>query len=277
MKTISIFILLLLSSTLSLAIADEKCTLLIPFPPGGASEINARSLQIGNNNIDIEYKPGAYGISAINYMNRSKNTFLLSPAMMYSENSPSKDLNLKMNRILFGSSIKIITIKDHTLNDLSNKPLRIGIHNPGSQFEAFAKEIKNKNPKIIIVITGSDVKALPMIMNGDLDVYLSTGPNVDAWKKMFDNIKIIGEIPFNGTITIGEIKLKNLSFAAIFTNGNLSKEEEMIIDNCLDKATNNQNFYEYITKNNIPYIKVDKNVSKNLLAEYIEYLRNHGL
>jgi len=272
-----ILILLLLSSTISLASANEKCTLLIPFPPGGASEINARSLQIGNSNIGIEYKPGAYGNSAINYMNKSKNTFLLSPAMMYSANNPNKDLNVKMNRIVFGSSVKIITIKNYTLNDLLTKPLKIGIHNPGSQFEAFAKEIKNKNTKIIIVITGSDVKALPMIMNGDLDVYFSTGPNVDAWTKMFDNIKVIGEIPFNETINIGEIKLKNLSFAAIFTNKGLTKEEEIIIDNCLDQATNNQKFSEYVIKNNIPHLKVDKNVSTNLLEEYIKYLQNYGL
>lgn len=275
MKYFLVSILILFTN---LAFADNRCLLVIPFPPGGASEINARSIQAGNNNIEIEYKPGAYGNSAINYMVQSKNAMMLSPAMMYSVNNPVKDLDIKMNRILFGSSVKIVTTKKEiNLTDLKHKTLRIGIHNKGSQFEAFAKEIKNKNPNIIIVITGSDVKALPMLMNGDLDVYFSTGPNIDNWTRMFDNIKVIGEIPFNESITIGDISLKNLSFAAIYTKKLLDEQEEKIINQCLDQAVVSDKFKSYIEKSNIPYIQVDKKSSKDLLDEYKEYLKTYGL
>lgn len=268
----------ILISFTNLAFADNRCLLVIPFPPGGASEINARSIQAGNNNIEIEYKPGAYGNSAINYMVQSKNAMMLSPAMMYSVNNPVKDLDITMNRILFGSSVKIVTTKKEiNLTDLKHKTLRIGIHNKGSQFEAFAKEIKNKNPNIIIVITGSDVKALPMLMNGDLDVYFSTGPNIDNWTRMFDNIKVIGEIPFNEAIKIDDISLKNLSFAAIYTKKLLDEQEEKIINQCLDQAVVSNKFKSYIEKNNIPYIQVDKKSSKDLLDEYKEYLKTYGL
>lgn len=274
MKLLISFFVFILSTA---AVAKDACTLLVPFPPGGATDINARSLQIGNPDIGIDYKPGAFGSVAINQMNKSNNSFILSPAFMYSAKNPVKDLNIELNRVIFAMPIKIVTIKKINLNDLADKPLKVGITCKGCQFEGLALEIKNKNPNISIIVTGGDAKALPMIMNEDLDIYLTTGVIADNWKNSFENIKIIGEVPFNKTLKIQDIELTNLAFAGIFTKGTIDPSEKSIIENCINKSVTSNEFAEQIKKSNLSYVKISQQESQEILKSFLAFMKKHGL
>ena len=274
MKIFNIIFTLLLSTS---AFAADTCTLLIPFPPGGSTDIRARSLQLGNSNIDIEYKPGAFGSVAINQMKKTNNSFLLSPAFMYSAQNPVKELDIELNRIMFSPPIKIITNKNINLNDLADKPLKVGIPCKGCQFEGLALEIKNKNPNVSIIPTAGDAKALPMIMNGDLDVYLGIGIMVDRWKSSYENIKIIGEIPFNKTLKIQNIELINLAFSGIFTKGKIDSSEKAAIENCINKSVTSKEFSEQTKNNNLYYVNMSHKESQQILESFLKFMHKYGL
>ena len=274
MKIFNIIFTLLLSTS---AFAADTCTLLIPFPPGGSTDIRARSLQLGNSNIDIEYKPGAFGSVAINQMKKTNNSFLLSPAFMYSAQNPVKELDIELNRIMFSPPIKIITNKNINLNDLADKPLKVGIPCKGCQFEGLALEIKNKNPNVSIIPTAGDAKALPMIMNGDLDIYLGLGIVIDVWASSFENIKIIGEIPFNKTLKIQNIELINLAFAGIFTKGKIDSSEKAAIENCINKSVTSKEFSEQNKMNSLYYVDISHAESQQILELYLTFMKKHGL
>ena len=274
MKIFNIIFTLLLSTS---AFAADTCTLLIPFPPGGSTDIRARSLQLGNSNIDIEYKPGAFGSVAINQMKKTNNSFLLSPAFMYSAQNPVKELDIELNRIMFSPPIKIITNKNINLNDLADKPLKVGIPCKGCQFEGLALEIKNKNPNVSIIPTAGDAKALPMIMNGDLDIYLGLGIVIDVWASSFENIKIIGEIPFNKTLKIQNIELINLAFSGIFTKGKIDSSEKAAIENCINKSVTSKEFSEQTKNNNLYYVNMSHKESQQILESFLKFMHKYGL
>lgn len=274
MKTIGIIFTLLLSTA---AVAKDACTLLVPFPPGGSTDIRARSMQLGNSNIDIDYKPGAFGSVAIDQMNKTKNSFLLSPAFMYSAKNPVKDLDIELNRVLFAVPLAIITIKDISLDDLADKPLKVGVPCRGCQIEGLAREIKNKNPNITVVPIPGDAKALPMIMNGDLDIYLGLAVGVNQWKKSYDNMKVLGTIPFNGTLKIRDIELLHLEFGGVFTKGKIDSSEKAAIENCIDKSVTSKEFIEQNKKNNLYLVNLSQQESQQILESYRKFLRKHGL
>ena len=274
MKIFNIIFTLLLSTS---AFAADTCTLLVPFPPGGSTDLRARAMQLGNPDLNIDHKPGAFGAVAIDQMKKTNNSFLLSPAFMYSAQNPIKDLDIELNRILFAVPLKIITIKDISLEDLADKPLKVGIPCKGCQMEGLALEIKSKNPNVSIIPTAGDAKALPMIMNGDLDVYLGIGIMVDRWKSSYENIKIIGEIPFNKTLKIQNIELINLAFSGIFTKGKIDSSEKAAIENCINKSVTSKEFSEQNKMNSLYYVDISHAESQQILELYLTFMKKHGL
>ena len=274
MKIVSILFTLLLSTT---AFAKDVCTLLVPFPPGGSTDIRARAMQLGNPDLTVDYKPGAFGSVAIDQMNKIDNAFLLSPAFMYSAKSPMKDPNVEMNRIIFAPPIKIITIKDLKVDDLADKPIKLGIPCKGCQMEGLALEIKSKNPNLSIITIHGDAKSLPMIMNGDLDIYLGIGTAIDRWANSFENIKIIGEISFQQTLKIRDIELINLNMTGIFTKGKIDNLEKTTIENCINKAVRSKEFHEQNKMNSLSYIDLSHAESQQILASYLAFMEKHGL
>lgn len=274
MKTVGVLFTLLLSTA---AFAKDACTLLVPFPPGGSTDLRARAMQLGNPDLNIDHKPGAFGAVAIDQMNKTDNAFLLSPAFMYSSKSPMKNPNIEMNRVIFGTPIKIITIKDFKVDDLADKPIKLGVPCKGCQLEGLAMEIKNKNPNLSIITIRGDAKALPMIMNGDLDIYLGIGIMVDKWKSSYENIKIIGEIPFRETLKIRDMELPNLSFGGIFTKANLTDQEKSSIENCINKSVNSKEFTEQNKTNSLYYVNISQAESQQILESYLAFMKKHGL
>ena len=274
MKLLSLVFALTMSTA---SLAAYKCTLLVPFPPGGATDIMSRTLQIGNPDIEVDYKPGAFGSVAINQMNKTSNTFILSPAIMYSAKNPIKNLDIELNRIVFAMPIKILTKKYINLEDIADSPIKIGVSCKGCPFEGLALEIKDKNQNVSLIVTGGDAKALPMIMNGDLDIYLTTGVIADNWTNNFKDIKVIGEIPFNKTLKIKDIELENLAHSGIFTKTSLSNEEKNSINNCINKSVTSEEFTNQVKKTNLPYVSLSQTESQQILSKYIAFMRKHGL
>jgi tripartite-type tricarboxylate transporter receptor subunit TctC len=268
---------LLIGLLVSASTFAASCNMVIPWPPGGTSDINARVLQKGNPDIRIEYKPGAFAASAIQHINANTDTFLLSPAHMFSSKNPDKNLDIDFLRPMYSTNLTMISATDVTVDQLLTKKVTLGIPALGTIHHAIALELKEKNNLINIIPTKGDATALPMIINKDIDLYISASPTMNIWMTQQSTIKKVIDLPFNKEVKLGDLVIKNYLFQGIFVSKKASLEARNFINDCLDKSLNTTEFKSESARLNLNVPNLTTIESSDYFNRQIEMLRKYGL
>lgn len=257
--------------------AAEKCSLVIPWGAGGSSDLAARALQKGNNYIIIDYKPGAYASVAISHLSNNPSTILLSPPVMYSSQNPIKEINVDIVRVMYGFDMSIATGKNINIDDLFSKKINVGISSFSIPQHAIALELQRNNPNIQIVTTGNDAKALPLLMNGDIDVYITISHIIKQWTQGFRNINVIKNLPFGENVTVREFNFTNFGFHGVMLHKSASEQQRAHADNCLNLATSSVEFKAEADKLGLKVINAKGSDSDRIVSTYLNIMKKYGL
>ncbi len=256
---------------------EEKCPLVIPWTTGGTSDLAARALQKGNNNIIVDYKPGAFATIAVNHIVSNPDTFMLSPLHMYSATNPVKDPNIDIIRVMYGTDFTIVSGKSFKVEDLLTKKVNVGIPGMGTGYHAIALDLQQRNNQIEIISMGSDAKALPSLVNKDIDFYIASGPIAKQWTESFPSINNVLDLPFAKKVTVSGLTLQNFTFQGIFVGKNSSSEQRAKINQCLDSAIASQDFLKEADRLGLRVINSTGSEATRITNEYFRMMKKHGL
>ena len=235
----NIFLLLLLvcgNFSFAQTYNNVKCGLISPYPPGGNADLTARLMQKIEPEIKIEYKPGAYYVSAFNFMQQNKNFFILGALNIYSNKNPIQNMPIEITKSLVLHKQIALTNSEVTISDLKNKPLNIGVAVLGGPSHSMALEVKEQNPLVQIIPTGGEAKALPLLVQKSIDVYMGPG-TAERWVVDY-NFKTLFLIPADKKfIKVEGIKITNNGGLYAFIHKDASTEQRKNISDCLQNVT----------------------------------------
>jgi len=277
MKKILPALLLSVGIASSAAAEQTTCGVVINFPPGGTSDSYARLLQKTNPEWNVEYQIGSFAAKAITFLGKNNSYVYFGSPVMFGENNPDKNPPVELYRILIGAPILTITNKDLTLEDFESTPLNIGVPSFGTAHHMIALQLKEKNPNIEIVSTGGDKKALPMISNGDLDVYLVSKPAGLKFLKDFDSFNNLAEFKFGEPTKVNDLVIESQGFNGLFIHKDASAEQRAFIKECVDKSVAQSAWVDTLVEKGVDPIDVTGEEKNQALEKYVDSLKKYGL
>jgi hypothetical protein len=273
MKNIFFAIILSLFSFSALA---STCNLVLPFPPGGSGELYGRIFEKHNNNITLHFKPGAYSTVGVSSLEKNKSWFMLGVPNMFSDKNPNKNPNVELVKVLFYIDTMIITSKDISFKNIIEDKVNIGIPLLGHTHHATALYIKEKNEKAEVIPFGGDAKALPSLLEKDIDAYVISSPIGNEWIKSFPQLKVLANIPYGSPFVFKNIKLESVNFFGVFVHKDASSKERDDILKCISDVTLNPKYYEDFNKIGLNPKDFNDNTNTHL-EKYLSVMRKVGL
>lgn len=255
------------------------CNMLVAHPPGGAADTWARILQKANPNIRIEFKPGAFSTVAADQLGKNKDHFFIGVPTMYSAQNPNKNISTELLYILFTSDAVIVTSTNLTLKDLATKDINIGVWALNSPQHATALELKEINPRLNIVPLGGDGKALPLVVNKEVEIYITSALTAAQWTSNFKHITEIITIPFNKEIRKDGFRLTGYkTLFGVFIHKDATADQRKHILNCIETATSNPQYVEDIKKTSTAVANIKGEEKDKILEKHISVVyRKFGL
>jgi len=236
MKKSVILVLLAAIAASAFGASSTSCNLVIDYPPGGTSDTYVRLLQKQNPDIMIEYKTGGAGAVAINHISENKEIAWFGSPVFALKNSPVKNPPVELVRILVGAPILAVSTKPMSWDKLLTGKVNIGFPAIGTSHHLIALQLQEKNPNIQLIPSGGDAKALPMVMNGDLDLYLISATAGNNWVRDF-KMDTFFAIDYNKPLIRNDLELNYLGFNGIFVHKDATPEQKAHIMSCIEKAT----------------------------------------
>ena len=245
--------------------STNSCGMVIGFQPGGAADKVARLFQKYNPDFQIQYRPGANGVLAIRFMAEN-------PEFSYLANPLLDDTPVELYKILTAPSNMLLTGKSAVdLDKLLTGKVNIGYANTTIPQYTILQQLANANPNINLVPVGSDIKALPMLINGDLDVYpaniISALPWLDQYKGRLSNILTI---EFNKPFVKGNVRVESLGFTGLLLHKNATATQRQNAINCLEKAMSQPGLAEELREWNANPVMIGGKEKDALLKRYID-------
>jgi hypothetical protein len=252
-------------------VAAKDCRMVVPFPPGGSTDAYATAIQRFNNQVLIEHRSGAFAAVAINELEKNPGKFLLSTPHMFSSLNPVKKIELELLEILFPVDLAIVSGNHNSIDKLRTGKQNIGVGVAGLSQHIVASQLKNINPGIEVIFTGSDVKSLPLLINGDIDAYVVSSTVGIRWSQQFSSIKILDIVEFNKPNNKHGVTLSHLNFNGIWVHSTATEEQRAIITKCIQTATSNPDYREDLKTSNIKYTGItDRQYIQKLLSDNIK-------
>jgi tripartite-type tricarboxylate transporter receptor subunit TctC len=277
MKKFLLSVLLSLGIVSYVSASQPSCGVVINFPPGGTSDSYARLLQKTNPAWKVEYQVGSFAAKAILFLEKNTSYVYFGSPVMFGKNSPDKNPPVELYRILIGAPILTITNKNITIDDLNDRKLNIGVPSFGTAHHMIALQLKEQNPDIEIISTGGDNKALPMIMNGDLDLYLVSKPAGLKFLTDFESLTNLIEFKFGTPTKINGVLIKSQGFNGLFIHKNATKEQREFIDQCVNKSLKDPVWAETLLNQGVDPLDITGENKDAALNEYIDNLKKYGL
>jgi tripartite-type tricarboxylate transporter receptor subunit TctC len=246
------------------------CQMVVPFPPGGAADAWARALQKGNPSIRLEFKPGAFNSVASAQLERDKDQFFIGLPTMYSAQNPNKNITAELFYILYTLDQTIITSTNLTLKDIATKDINVGVWAFNSPQHAIALQLKEINPKLNIVALGGDSKALPVLVNKEVEIYITGPTTAQQWMNNFKTVTEVVTIPFNKEIKRDGFTLSSYNFFGVFVNKDATPDQRRHIMNCVETATRNPEYLEEERKTGVPAANIKGEEKDRLLEKFIQ-------
>lgn len=173
-------ILFLVLLTLSFQVTANDLVLLSPFPTGGPTDriLRVVSQQLKNKNINnvIEYKPGAGGVIAANYLARTQSNILMLPGLSLFTASHFKNAEVQYN---IGNDFKLVhfvgieptvLVVKKTSNieytDILTKPLTAATPGLGTTSHIATLILKDKNKGTVVVPFKGENELISNILGG---------------------------------------------------------------------------------------------------------------
>lgn len=277
MKKIILILALSLGIT-TVSFAEQlSCGVVINFPPGGTSDKYARLLQKTNPDWTVEYQVGSFATKAISFLEKNKSYVYFGSPVMFGEKNPDKNPPVELYRILIGAPILTITNKDLSLKDLETKKLNIGVPSFGTAHHMIALQFKEINPNIEVISTSGDSKALPMISNGDLDIYLVSKTSGLKFLNDFPSFKNLAEFKFGKPTKVNSLTIESQGFNGLFIHKDASDKQRNFIKQCVDKSLQDPAWSNTLIDLGVdPLDMVGKN-KDYALTKYIANLKKSGL
>jgi len=277
MKKIVTAMMLTAIASATMAADSTTCGLVIDYPPGGTSDSYVRLLQKQNSGIHIDYKAGGGGALAINHISQNKDVAWFGSPVFVSQNSPVKDPPVELVRILVGSPILALSNpnKSLTWDKLLTGKMNIGFPAIGTSHHLVALQLQEKNPNIQLISAGGDNKALPMLMNGDLDLYLISNTVGKNWIQdfKFDNLFTLA---YNKPVTHSGIELNYLGFNGIFVHKEATPEQKSRITKCVAEATSNPAWAETLKTMGAEPIDLVGPEKDRAFQKFVNLMRKYG-
>jgi tripartite-type tricarboxylate transporter receptor subunit TctC len=258
------------------AFSAPQCGVVIDYPPGGSSDAYARLMQKNNPELLVEYKVGGMSANAINFMAQNKHFFYLGSPVIFGANSPMKDPPVELGRILIGTPIMAINNKNLTWEQLLNGKVNVGVPGLGTAHHIIALQLKEHNPNIEIIPTGGDNKALPLIMNKDLDLYLVSATSGKKFVADF-NFENMFTLQFNKPYVRGKVELLSIGFNGAFINRDVTPEQREALMACIERSVSPKEWKEGLKALGGEPADLSGAEKDKALATYIRLLKKYGL
>lgn len=251
----------------------STCGVVIDFPPGGTSDRYARLLQKYNSEYRIEYRTGGMSVPAVNFLGDNPEFIYLGSPVLFGDKSPLKNPPIELYKILIGAPILAVTTKSIDWNKLLTDKINIGVPGLGTSHHLIVEQLKEYNSNIEVVPTGGDSKALPMVINGDLDVYLISATSGLVWLDNHKQIKNIFTVEFNKPFIKGNVRLLSIGFNGAFIHKGASPLQRQKAIDCLDKVTNQPGWTDELQKMGAGPVQLIGKEKEDALKLYVETLR----
>ena len=277
-KMLSLIALAAGIATGAAASQSQTCGVVIDYPPGGTSDSYVRLLQKNNPDFRIEYKVGGLTAPAINFMAEQKDFAYFGSPVMYSAKSPFKDPPVQLIRILVGAPILALSNpnKQMSWDKLLTEKINIGVPGIGTSHHMIALQLKEHNPNIEIIPTGGDNKALPMVNNGDLDLYLVSATAGNRWVNDFKFSNLF-TMYFNKPLVRGNVKLISAGFNGIFVHRDATSEQKAKIADCIERGIAPKEWKETLRTMGAEPLDLTGKEMEDALALYISLMKKYGL
>lgn len=254
----------------------NTCGVVIDFPPGGTSDRYARLLQKYNSDYRVEYKTGGMSVPAVNYIGENPEMIYLGSPVLFGDKSPVKNPPIELHKILIGAPILAVTTKSIDWHKLLTDKINIGVPGLGTSHHLIVEQLREYNPNIVVVPTGGDNKALPMIISGDLDMYLISATSGLVWLENHKQINNLFTVEFNKPFVRGNVRLQSVGFNGAFIHKNATPAQRQKAIDCLDNATNQAGWTDELKKMGAGPVQLVGKEKETALKLYVETLRKFG-
>lgn len=253
--------------------AAQSCGVVIDYGPGGTSDRYARLLQKYNSEFAIEYRPGGQSVPAVNFLADKPNFIYLGSPVLFGDKSPVKNPPIELYKILIAAPILAVTTKPLDFDKLLNGKINIGVPGLGTSHHLVGLQLKEHNKNIEVIPTGGDAKALPLLHNGDLDVYLISATTGLNWLNQFNNIKEIFKVEFNKPFVKGNIKLQSVGFNGAFIHKSATPEQRQKAINCLEDVLKQPGWTDALKEMGAGPVQLAGKEKDDAVKLYVETLR----
>jgi tripartite-type tricarboxylate transporter receptor subunit TctC len=270
----------ILFSAATIASANTKtCGVVVEFPPGGSADRYARLLQKYNSDFRVEYRIGASGALAVNYAGENPEfIYFAAPSAFGKETTFKGNPPIELYKILIGSSNMVLTGKSSIdLNRLMYGEVNLGIGSFGIPQHIIAEQLKRFNPKINIIPTSGDAKALPLLINGDLDAQVMSTVTGFTWMDNYKQFKSLMTIDFNKPYIKDGLRIESVGFLGAFIHKNATPAQRQQAINCLENAISQSGWKEDLKDANANPVFIDGKEKDSILQKYIGLLRKFDL
>lgn len=269
---------ILLGLLLSMSFAHaQTCKMVIDFPPGGALDSQARLMMKANPNIKtLEYKLGGISTLAIRHLEENKDFMFFGSPSAFGDKSPLKDPPIELLKIVLSAPIYALTNKNITWEQLIKEKINVGVPGIGTSHHILALQLQEINSNINIIPTGGDAKALPLIVNKDLDVYLVSSTNGFNWASHY-NFNIIFTIALGENFRRGGVTLTSVAFNGIFVHKDATAEQKNNVLQCVEDAVTSKIYQETLTNLKVIPLNIGGKEKDRLLNQYITFMKKYGL
>lgn len=265
-------ILALLFTTFAISTYADTCTIGIATGPGGSQDNIMRTLQKQNKGIQIEYYPGQYSGVAVNKLKQNPEIGLFSNPAMFSSKAAIKDPNIELQKIVAIFSIAVYSHKLNSVDEvLTLKKGTIGLPVLGGGAHIVALELKELNPNLEIVAFGSDVKSIPSILNGDVDIYISA---INSAEQL--NALKIKTLHGTNELNIAGRRIRSYTWIGLWTSKNATADQKESIVKCFDNALTP----EFIKENSTPTFSITNITGSRkdtIFKDYISTVEKYAL
>lgn len=258
-------------------------TMIVPFGPGGGSDLMARSMAAGLTaarpgiQVAVENRPGGNGVIGYNYLRQHKGDpqlllasetaavalpmLIKPPPFQWTDFTPIAQIAADSQLLVVPYDAPYKGLADF-IKAAKEKKLRVGLTSTTSS-DAIVTNLLARNQSVAFqpVVLESGSNSVARLLNGDIDfTILNPSETIGQMKaKMLRPLAAFSQVRYPASSALGEVPTAkeqgvDVSFAqyrGLLSAGGISKAEADYWASALEDWTKTDSYKDYITKNNL--------------------------